>query len=262
MNKKIIRTGLAVLTVSSMFAMTAFAAEGDTEWNINGARTTVEGEAYTVDPVIEVELPGELTFGINPLSLDADEDGTADSQIISGEYLIVNNSNVPVLVGTTTKLICGENIEVKTTLVANTDLDSKTKDLVSSENKKAIWMAQLLPTAASAATEDGYTLGKTTAPTPGTAPSASTLKGKAIGSTDDDAASVLFELAANTGETIKPECISGFKFAGFVDPTKTYEEADAIKVTTVFTLNTLSANQVANSYKPITGYDKTIVEPK
>ena len=98
MIKKIMRTGIAVLTVSSMFAMTAFAAEENT-WNVNGASTTIEGTAYTVDPIIEVELPGELTFGINPLSLDADEDGTADSQIISGEYLIVNNSNVPVLVG-------------------------------------------------------------------------------------------------------------------------------------------------------------------
>lgn len=260
MRKKIMRTGIAVLTVSSIFTMTAFAAEGDT-WNENGARTTIEGTAYTVDPIIEVELPGELTFGINPLSLDADEDGTEDSQIISGEYLIVNNSNVPVLVGTTTKLGGGSNVEIKTAL-ATGDLDAKTKDLTSSDGKKAIWMALLLPTTASAATEDGYTLGKITAPAAGTVPSTSTLKGKVIGSTDDDAASVLFELAANTGETIKPECISGFKFAGFVDPTKTYEEADEIKVTTVFTLNTLSANQVANSYKTPTGYDKTIVEPK
>lgn len=260
MRKKIMRTVIAALTVSSMFAMTAFAAEGDT-WNANGASTTIEGTAYTVDPIIEVELPGELTFGINPLSLDADEDGTADSQIISGEYLIVNNSNVPVLVGTTTKLSGGPKVEIKTTL-ATGDLDGKTKDLTSSDGKKAIWMAQLLPTAATNITEEGYTLGKIVDPEAGKAPTASSLKGMAIGSTDTDAAKVLFELAANTGETIKAECISGFKFAGFVDPTQTYEEADEIKVTTVFTLNTLSANQVKNSYGSKTGYDKTIVEAK
>lgn len=260
MVKKIMRTGIAVLTVSGMFAMTAFAAEGDT-WNANGASTTIEGEAYTVDPVIEVELPGELTFGINPLSLDADEDGTADDQIISGEYLIVNNSNVPVLVGTTTKLSGGDKVEVKTTL-ATSDLDTKTKDLVSSENKKAIWMAQMLPTTAATISEDGYTLGTITAPEAGKAPTASTLKGMAIGTTDTDAAKVNFMLDANTGETIAPGCISGFKFAGFVDPTKTYEVADNIKVTTVFTLNTLSANQVKNSYTKKQGYATTIVDPK
>ena len=62
------------------------------------AATSVTLRAFPVDPVIEVELPGDLAFGINPLSLDADDDGTADDQIVTSQYMITNYSNVPVLI--------------------------------------------------------------------------------------------------------------------------------------------------------------------
>ena len=255
MVKKIVRTGLALLTVSSMFAMTAFAAEGDEVWNVNKGKSTVEGDAWTVDPIIEVELPGDLAFGINPLSLDADEDGTADEQIVSGDYLITNNSNVPVLVGTKTTLIGGDNVAI----LADAEYDDQSGDLKAVDGKKAIWMVQLFPTAPATISEEGNTLNVTDL----TATDANAdVKGKCIaGSTDDKAVNALFLLAANTGDTLKPECVSGFKFAGAVDPNATFEEADAIKVTTVFTLNTLSANQVANNYEVLdTGYDTTVVK--
>lgn len=256
MVKKLIRTGVALLTVSSMFAITAFAADEEEVWNANGGSFTMEGDAWTVEPVIEVELPGDLAFGINPLSLDADEDGTADKQIVSSNYLITNNSNVPVLVGTKTTLTGGDNVAI----LDDAEYDDQSGDLKAVDQKKAIWMVQLFPTAAATISEEGNTLNVTDLTATDTNDD---VKGACIGSTDDKAANALFLLAANTGDTLKPECVSGFKFAGAVDPNATFDETDAVKVTTVFTLNTLSANQVTNNYEKLdTDYDVTVVKEK
>lgn len=262
MVKKITKAGVAVLAVASLFTMTAFAEGEENTWNENGASTTVTIPSYTVDPVIEVELPGELEFGINPLSLDADEDGEGDDQIISGEYVITNYSNVPVLIETTTTLTGGENVEIVTTTKPSTE--SKTGDLKSSEGKKAIWMVQLLPTkpANLSGTGDIFTVETLAIPT-GTGSSATVKGGNIIGSDDTSASKVLFRLDANTGETSE-NYVSGFKFAGLVDPTKTFDETDNVKITTVYKLNTLSKNQYEKSYTVDTKYkdNPTIVVSK
>lgn len=255
MVKRMMRTGVALLAVSSMFAMTAFAADEEIGWNADGGSLQIEGDAWTVDPVIEVELPGDLAFGINPMSLDADEDGTADKQIVSGTYTIANYSNIPVLVETTTKLSGGSDVEI----LSDATYD-KAGDLTSVDKKKTIWMVQLLPTGATTQAEDGYTLKVTDLTATDTN---DTAKGKYIGKDDSDAAKALFKLEAGTGETFNPKSVSGFKFAGAVDPNATFTEEDAVKVITVFKLNTLSVNQAANNYEKLdTDYDDTVVKIK
>jgi hypothetical protein len=253
MVKKMMRTGLALLTVSSMFAMTAFAADEEKGWNENGGSFTVEGDAWAVDPVIEVELPGDLAFGINPLSLDADEDGTADAQIVTSQYLITNYSNVPVLIKTSTTLTGGDKVDILADADYETNGDLKSS---STDGNKSIWMVQLYPTSAATISDEGNTITITDVAANN---KNADVKGKPLGAT---AAESLFLLKANTAETLDPACVSGFTFGGAVDPNATFDETDEVKVTTVFTLNTLSANQVDNDYEAKADYDTTVVEAK
>lgn len=250
-----LKTGAAVLAVTNVFSTTVLTA-GENTWSANRANTVIESPVYLDHSVIDVELPGDLNFVINPFSLDVDGDGTADSQIISEEYLITNNSNVPVLVETKMKLTGGDKVDVLPDAV----YDEKTKDLKpSADGKKAIWMVQLLPTAPANLFGEGDIL--TVAPLKPMDNNTS-IKGKVIGSTDETAATVLFLLDANTGGTVNPGCVSGFKFAGAVDPAQVFDNTDAVKITTVFTLNILNADEASQNYNPETGYDKTIVKRK
>lgn len=251
MVKRIMRTGIAVLTVTSMFGLTALAED----WNTNGGSAEVTGDAYAVEPTIEVELPGDLAFGINPLKLATNEDGTGTDQIVSGQYVITNYSNVPVLIKTETTLTGGEKVDI----LAEANYESN-KDLKATTDKKAIWMLQLNPTAPAAADAEGnVTLTVEPLKFDGS-DKTTTAKGKALGTT---AAETLFELAAAKADgTFNAASVSGFKFSGLVDPKSTYTEEDKIQVKTVFTLNTLSQNQIDNDYEAATGYDTTVVEAK
>lgn len=115
-------------------------------------------------------------------------------------------------------------------------------------------MVQLYPTATATISEEGNALNVTdVAATDKNAD----IKGKPLGATATEA---LFLLKANTGEALDPACVSSFVFGGAVDPNATFDETDELKVTTTFTLNTLSANQVDNDYSARTGYDATVVE--
>lgn len=255
MVKKIMRTGLAALTVVSMFATTAMAAD----WNENGGTSEVVGDAEIINPTIEVELPGDLAFGINPLGLDTDEDGTGEPQIITSDYIITNYSNIPVLVKASTKLTAATSSNVQ--ILTDADYEDN-GDLKATADKKAIWLAQLYPTSAATTTADGAKLNVTDITAKQTQ---ADIKGKTITGTDTD---MLFKLAAyaetTTGSGItKPECVSGFKFGGAVDPNATFVPEDEIKVTTTFTLNTLSKNQADQNYETFdTGYDATVVKVK
>lgn len=255
MIKKIIKTSAAVLAVTSVFSITVFTAEEDT-WNENRANTEIESPVYLDHSVIDVELPGDLNFAINPFSLDVDGDGTADAQIISEEYLITNNSKVPVLVETTMKLTGGDQVDVLPDAV----YDERSGDLkASADGKKAIWMVQLLPTGPANLSGEEDIL---TVTPPGPMDNNTSIKGKVIGSTDETAANVLFLLDANTAETMSPGCVSGFKFAGAVDPVQVFDKTDDVKVTAVFTLNVLDPDEAAQNYIQEDGYDKTIVKAR
>ena len=77
MLKKKLSTFLAVALAAVMLPTTFLAGESDT----NGGTAEMEWGMYGVEPIIQVELPGDMAFAVNPLYLDANEDG------ISGDDL-------------------------------------------------------------------------------------------------------------------------------------------------------------------------------
>lgn len=270
MIKKMLRTATATLAVTSIFAMTAFASDSYV-MDTNGGEFTAEGNAWMTEPVIEVELPGDLTFGINPLKLDADENPeTDDAQIISGEYLITNYSNVPVLITAATQVEAGSNIE----LIASPTFDKTSKELKTTQDgKKGLWLFQLLPTKPTVIGEEGIALSvneidfaKEISGTSTATISSSVLdkKGKTLAGSGSTSMFMLKKYAEEDG-VMKPECVSGFKFSGAVDPTKAFspeDEKDAVKVKTTFTLKVLSAGEAAYGYAAATNFDSTVVNAK
>ena len=95
--KKLLSVLTATVLLSSLFATTAFAE--DIEWNNQGGKATIEGSTFPVAPHIEVAIPGDLTFGINPLNVNVSETETPDTrQIVAADYAIVNYSNVAVVI--------------------------------------------------------------------------------------------------------------------------------------------------------------------
>lgn len=102
--RRLMATAMTAALITSMFATTAFADETKA-WNTDGGSLTVEGASTTVEATLEVELPTDLSFGINPLKLDVSEDSSKPNkkQIVGADYLITNYSNVDVLVKASTK---------------------------------------------------------------------------------------------------------------------------------------------------------------
>ncbi len=244
MVRKMVRTAAATLAVASMFTMSAFAAE----WNTQGGSAEVEGEGTYVEPVIEVELPGDLAFGINPLQLDADEDGTADAQIISGTYPVINRGNVRVAITAETVATEGGNVQV----LADADYDTVTGDLKAVTDKHAIWLVQLYPTAS------GVTIGNEGEVELAVKALTATDKNANIGgkvvSTDVDnqtEVNFLLEPYKETSGKMDALCASGFKFSGAVDPNAAFVEGDTLTVKTTYTLTTVSENQKVNSYEDL-----------
>ena len=282
--KKVISTlAVAALTVSS--SMTAFAGAATTapEWGQNGGQSTVTGDSYAVQPVIEVELPAELTFGVNPMKLDADGDTATtgdNTQILSTDYLIVNYSNVPVEIKTETKATVN-TVEEATAAgaaaigfvvaPAASNWDAVTKELKNDTNQRSVLLIQQLPTGAATVTGDTPTLA-VTKPVWGTdTPAAADISGQMIGTTANE---VYFLLTANNG-TLAAGNVSGFTFSGAVNPNTQFYDGE-ITVSTVFTCNIITAQQAGdtNKYVPQTvkagttgvgktsGYDTTVAEKK
>lgn len=241
--KKVVKTATATAVLTSMLAMPVFAAE-ETPWNVDGASATVEGDAYVVEPTIEVELPGDLAFGVNPLMLNvAEEEGKTDkSQIVSGNYLVTNFSNIPVAVAAVTTVTAGTDVELlDTTAMKNTAWNTTNNELNAVADKKAVWLVQLYPKSV-----DKDTGVLTVTPiTPGTTTAADVI-GDTLTATAPTT-TVNFVLDAYV-EADAEKSMSGFKFGGAVDPNATFVEGD-LKVTTVFTLKTLTESQKTNNFE-------------
>lgn len=236
--KNLFKTLAAVSAMSVLMTSTVFAAE----WNENGGSQTVTGTNYPIEAVIEVELPGDLSFGINPLKIDADGDTetTGDNtQIISEQYLITNYSQVPVAVTAATKLTVADGVEIIDAPEAS-NYDGNSKELKSSaDEKRAIVLTQMVPTAAPTVTADGEVTLTTTPWTPASDAATIEATGRILNDSDS---SIIFKLAANPNQELTSTtaaCVSGFVFSGAVDPSKSYAEED-VTVTTVFTLKTLT----------------------
>lgn len=139
--KKAIATVTAISAMSSMCAMTVF-AEG--EWNTNGGTAEVEGVPTIVSPTIEVELPGDLSFGLNPLKMNVSEDpdNPNTNPIISGDYYVTNYSNIPVAVRTTTFVsLTNDKVELKTSM-AKADWAGTELKKSDTAGNKAIWLTR------------------------------------------------------------------------------------------------------------------------
>lgn len=256
--KKLMALALTAAMLSS--SMTAFASEATIDWGANGGKTTLEFYNYTVDPALEVLLPGELAFAINPLRLDADDNtATTDDkvQIVSSDYVIRNYSDVDVLITSQTRAKAGDGVTdiqfVTTAPAADTNYDSETGELVSETNKRAVLLAMELPSGAATADADSESGAKLTY----TKIAWDGSTGVAAGSGDalknqyllggETATEVLFLLQAptKTDGSFEKETVSGFSFSGAVDPTKAYAESD-VTVETIFTMNAVTQAQNAN----------------
>lgn len=246
--RRLMATAMTAALITSMFATTAFADETKA-WNTDGGSLTVEGASTTVEATLEVELPTDLSFGINPLKLDVSEDSSKPNkkQIVGADYLITNYSNVDVLVKASTKVTAESTVDLKTA----GDYDDKSFELLPTKDKKAVLLIQALATAITVGTDESVTTtyGDFTA---SAAADATSVKGKAgaiLGASDTD---ILFKLAKNDG-TLKSANIGAFTFDGSVDPNAAFTDGD-VKVTTVFTMSTLTDNQSTNSYEASATY--------
>ncbi len=254
--KKAVATITAMATMSSMFAMTAF-AEG--EWNTNGGKAEITGESTAYQPTIEVELPGDLTFGLNPLKLNVSEDPAKPdkSQIISGDYFVNNLSNVPVAVRTTTFVVASNDVELKTAADLSSAWNTIKELNPAANKKKAVLLTQLYPAASGiTSTEEGFSM-KVENIKPGAA--ANSIKGDILAtSTDNAGAGITYQpiFVLNAYNEAKPlESVGGFKFDGAVDPNANFVEED-ITIKAVFELKALTAGQITDmfeGYKSVTG---------
>lgn len=248
--RRLMATAMTAALITSMFATTAFADETKA-WNTDGGSLTVEGASTTVEATLEVELPTDLSFGINPLKLDVSEDSSKPNkkQIVGADYLITNYSNVDVLVKASTKVTAESTVDLKTAGA----YDDKSFELSPTKDKKAVLLIQALATAITVGTDESVTTtyGDFTA-SAAASNDATSVNGKAgaiLGAGDTD---ILFKLAKNDG-SLKSANIGAFTFDGSVDPNAAFTDGD-VKVTTVFTMSTLTDNQSTNSYEASATY--------
>lgn len=255
--KKLIASATTAVLVTGMLAGTAMADE----LNENGATQTVTGESSAVQPIISVELPGDLTFAINPLRLDANDDGTKDEQIVATSYGIVNYSNVPVLVNAKTKAVAAND----TKLVGSTGTvayNAQTDELKpTADAAKEVLLIQAFPVATSgvAWSNDTVTITSDKFEKIADASAAKAKGGLILSGSENDVNFKLNKVSAN-GEPAA-DGVSGFTFAGAVNPNATFDDGD-ITVSTTFTLTTLTEAQYTNGYAQntdLTGVHTSIV---
>ena len=258
MTKKRLFSSLAVAAmITSMFATTAFAE--DPEWNSQGGKATVEGGVYTVEPTVEVAIPGDLTFGINPLKLNAAEEGQTENknQIISTDYSVINYSNVPVIVDVAVTATQGSGV----TIMDTATYDTKTKELThSADTKNAFLCMSVNKTAAFASDAFTFTYGTVDDTITNTA----TAKAQAsLVLSSGTASNAKFGLKA--ASTNMEGAAASFKFQGAVDPQSAFAEGD-VTVSAVYTLSMLTENQLSTGYEAdtttLTGAADTFVKAK
>lgn len=260
--------GIATIAMVTSMMGTLVMAE---DWNTNGGTAEIQGVAVPMEPVIEVIIPEDVSFVVNPLRTVFD-DGTETGsvkQIWAPNYEIINASNVPVVIEAKTKVTAGTSVDLLSAAV----YDDNTFELKKSDGKKAAFMVLSVPKEVSVSGEVAtYTIDSLDSSTPSTpATSASTVTdagsakaaAKAILSASDT--TVNFSLSALTDKNwTDAKCASAFTIEGFVDPQSTFAAED-LKVTTVYKLNALTPNQAANGYEAddaFTGAHSSIVKAK
>lgn len=260
--RKLVSALVAATMLTTVFATTAFAEDAPTiAWDQQGGSSTVEGSTYPVEPTIEVAIPGELTFGLNPLNVNVAEEGaTADTrQIVASDYAIVNHSNVAVVINTKTTATQGADVNLMSTATYDDKSGELTHD--ATNNKKNVFLC--MSYVKEAKFQDDaftYTYGADVDSTITDATSANGI-GAAI-LTNATAVENNFRLAAASDDM--KDASASFTFKGKVDPQSTYADGD-VTVSTVYTLTAITKNQYDKSWEAddtYTGVASTVVKAK
>lgn len=263
---KIKRMLATTMAATMMLSVTAQAAEA-IEWNNDNGQSVVVGESTVVQPVLEVALPGDLAFTLDPLYIEGDK------QVVGGDYNVINYGNVEVKVTVNPSVITNEVLSiVGTTPALATGNDKKYKDLTPAQSgKKAVYLTAIpadKPTTIADANEDGVYEFAYTAATGdvGRAASAGTGEeftiGAATAGADTGLQVILNAAAADTKGTVSfafdlekyteaddgilnsanVKSISSFTIGGAVDPTVTFEDGD-VNIQAVYTMEVLTADE-------------------
>lgn len=259
--RKLVSALVAATMLTTVFATTAFAEEPAIDWNNQGGTSTVEGSTYPVQPTIEVAIPGELTFGLNPLNVNVAEEGATEDtrQIVASDYAIVNYSNVAVVINTKTTATQGADVNLMSTATYDDKSGELTHDATT--NKKNVFLC--MSYVKDATYQDDaftYTYGDDVDSTITNATSANGI-GAAI-LANGAAVENNFRLAA-ASDNMK-DASASFTFKGKVDPQSTYVDGD-VTVSTVYTLTAITKNQYDKSWEAddtYTGVASTVVKAK
>lgn len=271
MTKKKFLAALSTAAITtSLLATTAFAATTTPEWNNNGGQATGEGGGEVRVPVIEVEVPLELPFAVNPYKLNLAEEGDAiTDQIWSDNYMIINHSEVPVAVKTESYATVGADV----TLDASVATNSESKKFEgSAPTKKCVMLGMQFATDIALA-NDAYTIDygdklRFDAETPATGEAAisneASLQAKnglllASGETAKEEATFVLGTEAVEADVAKGVNAAAFKYVGAVNDstTEVYVDED-LKVTTVYTLSVLAGDDVTvttSKISAVKGYE-------
>lgn len=275
MFKKRLTTLTAVLAMTSMFACSVSASSDPLPWGTDGGQETIEGSNEMVSPILEVELPGDLMFGINPLRLSTqdrtdpeNENATVSSQIVTADYTVINRSNVGVIVSANTSVDAPDKtntkVELKTLTEAVALRNADTNEMESASGEKAIWLAQLYPTQVTVtgtgdAAKVTLSVNDAGLDTPAIASVGADLDDSKTESAPANVSFRLDKLAANGN--ITSANASGFKFGGAVDPNAAFEDGN-VTVKTVYTLKAVTDQMANDGYTVKSGFDATVVDPK
>lgn len=252
-----------VLAVSSLCATNVFAAATATPEPYG----TVDGTNYVEETLIDVTLPGDLMFGINPLqrSIAQEDGGSVSSQIITGQYEVINNGNTDVAISVNTGARALPAWDAQASEATKADLlgeavyNATTKSLSASsiDGGKAIWLNQMLCTSASVGTDDVVTINVASLNAANGMPVNSDVgtKGKVLSA--NTIQNAVFVLDAR-GENLVSGNVSGFKFDGRVDPNADFQNDD-VCVRSVFDVKAITSAQKTSGFTQVTGCAPTVV---
>lgn len=249
MTKKKFLAALSTAAITtSLLATTAFAATPTIEWNNNGGTAQGEGSGEVRLPVIEVEVPLELPFAVNPYKLNlSEEDGTSiTDQIWSDNYMIINYSEVPVAVKTASKATPGTDVALETAVTINTDTGKH--EGTDPTKKNAFLGMQFGKTIAFA--NDAYTvIYDALVFDASNVKDEATLQAKGglllnDGSTATEDVTFVLDIPSDTN-TAAGKNAAAFKYVGVLNDSTTdaYTDED-LKVTTVYTLSVLASDDI------------------
>lgn len=243
MKKKLLATAASVAALSTMLVVPAVAGLYSEDETFEAT-----GVGSVVSPVISVVLPADLSFGINPLSLDADGDDKSDAQIIATDFTMMNMSTVPVAVNAATSATAGA-----ATLTNSAVFNQLSNEMMCDTASPEVFLLQVLPTELAYDTNTGVISATNNAldkenrltdckiTDTATALSASTII------LTDVAENVTFKLDKSTDGSIDVLDCASFSLAGAVDPNSVFVDGD-LTVKTVFSLDVISDAEYAGNY--------------